>query len=77
MTDWEDITDNVPKKALDEFNSWWKQWQKACMDVDVAERRELFDEEGKRWKVLCEVVECDTKKYEYQIRFDRLFRRKI
>lgn len=77
MTEWEDITDNVPKKALDEFNSWWKTWQIACMKVDVGERRELFEEEGKRWKALCKAIGCDTKEYEYRIRFDRLFRRKI
>ncbi len=73
---WEDITDGVPKEALDDFLDWWKTWYLTCMDEDVAERKEMYKEEARRWGKLCEAIGCNAENYNYEIRFDRLFRRK-
>lgn len=72
---WKEITETVPREALDDFNNWWKNWYLACMEEDVVERREMYKEEAERWKKLCKAIGCDTRKYKYEIRFDRLFRR--
>lgn len=75
--EWRDITEEVSKEALDEFNNWWKKWKLEFQEEnDVEKRREFLREEGKRWKKLGEAIGYDTVKYDYEIRFDRLVRRK-
>lgn len=73
---WEDITEKIPQKAVGELIQFWKIWQVEDDYESIQSKKELFRGRRMRWEKMCNEIEFDSDKYKfnYEIRFDRLFR---